>query len=534
MKDARSLLIICWLFFSISIHAQDIEVKKFEPLEKDQTAALSPRKDINGVTCGLVKVLLKEPGAEFEGSVMGDVQFTGKEYLVYLPNGTKRLGIKHPDYLPTTIVFADYGTKKVASATTYELKVKTNKKQAKVDNSKKGMAVFNIKPSNAMLLIDGQIADGSGGAYTLSLPYGTHYYTVKLKDFSITNQQVKIDKNAKNINVDLTEYFAKVSISCPTEDAELSINGEQKGVGRWGGMVIPGKYTIEASKDGCHSQTRQIELKDNDEVTVDFTMLKTITGSLRVDYEPAGADVLLNGKKVGVTPLVLKELPVGSYQLEIWKEYYVKEFATVKIAEDQEWRESGELKLTQFGQLIVNAEAGNGGGIVDSWATSLADYYRYGACEGGRGAHYVCGKDTFQIPLNPIKAIYWYKKIAKEGSSYESNEAKESLGPCYSSVANDAEISFCWAKKAVEDTEDSYKHMFQIWMFHGCPYATLAWHYLYGIGCKQNTDEAKKLMRWACTEKGEYWYPAYIQMIKDMGLDKELMYNPKLGEPEDE
>jgi len=530
----HKLLLVLILLIPVWVYAQDIEVKKFEPLEKDQTAALSPRKDINGVTCGLVKVLLKEPGAEFEGSVMGDVQFTGKEYLVYLPNGTKRLGIKHPDYLPTTIVFADYGTKKVASATTYELKVKANKKQAKVDNSKKGMAVFNIKPSNAMLLIDGQIADGSGGAYTLSLPYGTHYYTVKLKDFSINNQIVQIDKNAKNINVDLTEYFAKVSINCPTEDAELSINGEQKGVGKWGGMVIPGKYTIEASKDGCHSQTRQIELKDNDEVTVDFTMLKTITGSLRVDYEPAGADVLLNGKKVGVTPLVLKELPVGNYQLEIWKEYYVKEFATVKIAEDQEWKESGELKLTQFGQLIVNAEAGNDGGIVDSWATSLADYYRYGACEGGRGAHYVCGKDTFQIPLNPIKAIYWYKKIAKEGSSYESNEAKESLGPCYSSVANDAEISFCWAKKAVEDTEDSYKHMFQIWMFHGCPYATLAWHYLYGIGCKQNTDEAKKLMRWACTEKGEYWYPAYIQMIKDMGLDKELIYNPKLGEPEDE
>ena len=57
------------LFGPICLFAQDIEVKKFEPLEKDQTAALSPRKDINGVTCGLVKVLLKEPGAEFEGSV---------------------------------------------------------------------------------------------------------------------------------------------------------------------------------------------------------------------------------------------------------------------------------------------------------------------------------------------------------------------------------------------------------------------------------------------------------------------------------
>ena len=83
--NKRFLSLLIGTSFAFIVDAQDIEVKKFEPLEKDQTAELSPRKDINGVTCGLVKVLLKEPGAEFEGSVMGDVQFTGKEYLVYLP-----------------------------------------------------------------------------------------------------------------------------------------------------------------------------------------------------------------------------------------------------------------------------------------------------------------------------------------------------------------------------------------------------------------------------------------------------------------
>ena len=39
------------LFVAGVTFAQDIEVKKFEPLEKDQTAALSPRLDINGVIC---------------------------------------------------------------------------------------------------------------------------------------------------------------------------------------------------------------------------------------------------------------------------------------------------------------------------------------------------------------------------------------------------------------------------------------------------------------------------------------------------
>ena len=526
----RNLLIAFLLFRGLTCaFAQDIEVKKFEPMEKDQTAALSPRKDINGSVCGLVKVQLKEAGAEFEGNVMGDVQFTGNEYLVYLPNGTKRLGIKHPDYLPITIVFADYGIKKIVSGTTYELKVKTNKKKAKVDNSKKGMAVFNIKPSNAMLLIDGQIADGSGGAYTLSLPYGTHYYTVKLKDFSINNQSLQIDKKVKNVNVDLTEFFAKVDVFCKTEDADILINNEQKGIGKWGGMMIPGKYTIEVQKDGCHSQSRQIELKDNDTVSVDFTALKTITGSLRVDYEPAGADVLLNGKKVGVTPLVLKELPVGDYQLEIWKEYYVKEFATVKIAEDQEWTESGELKLTQFGELVAN-ETEHKGMI---W--SLADYYRFGACEGGRGAHYTCSKDTFVVSLDPVKAIYWYKKKMKEGSDYESGEAKAALGPCYPSMTSDEELSFCWAKNAVEELQQckdcwDCKYESMLVMYNGCPYAALAWHYFYGIGCEKKIQKAKELIKYACTKEGEYAYPAFIELIKDMGLDSVLRFNPKLTE----
>ena len=67
----KILFTIVSLFVVRVALSQDIEVKKFEPLEKDQTASLSPRKDINGITCGLVKVALKEPGAEFEGCVMG-------------------------------------------------------------------------------------------------------------------------------------------------------------------------------------------------------------------------------------------------------------------------------------------------------------------------------------------------------------------------------------------------------------------------------------------------------------------------------
>ena len=52
--------------FVVMLYPQDIEVKKFEPMAKDQTATLSPKKDINGTVCGMVKVALKELGAKFK------------------------------------------------------------------------------------------------------------------------------------------------------------------------------------------------------------------------------------------------------------------------------------------------------------------------------------------------------------------------------------------------------------------------------------------------------------------------------------
>jgi ABC-type Fe3+ transport system substrate-binding protein len=57
----------------------------------------------------------------------------------------------------------------------------------------------------------------------------------------------------------------------------------------------------------------------------------------------------------------------------------------------------------------------------------------------------------------------------------------------------------------------------------------LAWHYFYGIGCEKNVEEAKKIIKWVCTEKGEYWYPSLIALIKDMDMDRELRYNPNIA-----
>lgn len=535
-------LLLLFLLIPIWAYSQDIEVKRFELLDKDHTAVMSPRKDLNGIMCGLVKVALKEPGAEFEGNVMGDVQFTGKEYLVYLPNGTKRLGIKHPDYLPTTIVFSDYGTKRVASSTTYELKVKTNKKKAKVDNSKKGIAVFNIKPSNAMLMIDDQIADGSGGAYTLSLPYGTHYYTIKLKDFALTNQMVKIDKNAKTIDVDLTEFFAKVDISCKTADAEIIVNGEQKGLGNWNGYILPGKCTIEARKEGCHLLSKTIELMDGEKSTVGFEEMKPITGILRVENDLKNCEVYLNGKKVGTTPWVNRELPIGEYKVEIRKNYYKPFIQTLKINEGQEMLINEELTPTQFGRLNIKAEQGN-----SRAKRAMADLYKYGIdnieenglTKNDEGTAFYVGEDgegddTWLVTISDLKRegvsikkdmskeIYWAKMALNnydedfDTKMWLTNESYH-LMECYltgNGIEQDFTQSFFWAKIAARDNW---------WQSN----AWVAWHYYYGRGVSKDVNSA---LQWL-NKEGNKYNACNGQVLKSAiinnqaeWMDKDILY----------
>lgn len=170
MIKRRICYIILFLFcFGIN-HAQDIEVKKFEANEKDQTAALNPRKDINGVTCGLVKVQINEDGVEFEGNIIGDVANHSSEYWVYLSKGTKRFNLKHPNYIPLTIVFGDYGITKIESNKTYSLVLKANHKK-NTGSNKMGKVLLIVQPSNADLSVDGNnVQNQSDGVYLMELP----------------------------------------------------------------------------------------------------------------------------------------------------------------------------------------------------------------------------------------------------------------------------------------------------------------------------------------------------------------------------
>ena len=202
----RFILSLFLLFASISSTlAQELTVKSFKLASSDLTAQTQPRKDLNNRNCALIKVGLGLQGVQFEGSIVGNVENKTGEYWVYMPQGNRMLKVKHANYAPVMVTFADYGVEKLESNRTYELVVTAS---GGVQAEQKQKLTIRYTPSSATVLVDNKMVKGSNGVAQTTLPVGQHSYivfcngyeseegTVKLKASAPSNIQITLSKEA--------------------------------------------------------------------------------------------------------------------------------------------------------------------------------------------------------------------------------------------------------------------------------------------------------------------------------------------------
>ena len=205
----RILLFIIFFFAAISSAiAQKLTVESFKLASSDLTAQTQPRKDLNNRNCALIKVGLGLQGVQFEGSIMGNVENKTGEYWVYMPQGNRMLKVKHANYAPVMVNFADYGVEKVESNRTYELVVIAS---GGTQSEQQQKLTIRYTPSSATVLVDNKMVKGMNGVAQTTLPVGQHSYivfcdgydseegTVKLKASTPSNLQITLSKDATAI-----------------------------------------------------------------------------------------------------------------------------------------------------------------------------------------------------------------------------------------------------------------------------------------------------------------------------------------------
>ena len=336
------LLFLFFVLHAFEICAQELAVKFFKVSDGDILArtAATCRYDTNDKYCALIKVGIALDGVVFEcsGGVRDVVKKTG-EYWVYLPQNNSKLRILHKDYTPLEVNFYDYGIGKVQSGVTYVLTIVRPHNNNEPFDAGGNFYVLKVEPKNATVSIDDvmQVAS-SDGEYSAMLPYGEHSYKVeaggynsKKGTFTVSNGEMK------PITVNLSSAMMPVNILCKEPGASIYVDKKvvAKGPVSWDGELSKGMHLVEIKKEGFRSYQTTVQIgEDGSEgyfICVDS--LTTIQGSLSVNYKPFGADVSVDGKKIGKSPCVLNGLQIGSYQVEISKEGYTADRKTVTISE---------------------------------------------------------------------------------------------------------------------------------------------------------------------------------------------------------
>lgn len=200
----RYLIVFIVIFFIVSsAFSQELAVKTFRVITSDLSAQTQSRKDLNDKNCALIKVGIGLQNVQFEGNIVGKVVNEVGEYWVYMPQGSRMLKVKHSNYPPIMVTFADYGIEKLESNRTYQLTMNVSGSN---QTAQQQTLTIKYSPNSAMVLVDSKLLKGTNGVVETTLPVGQHSYmvvsdgyeseegTVKLKSTAPSNLQIALSK----------------------------------------------------------------------------------------------------------------------------------------------------------------------------------------------------------------------------------------------------------------------------------------------------------------------------------------------------
>ncbi len=317
--------------------SDDATIDRVEMSPMDVTAMARGRLDLNNEQCALVKVNVLADDVVFQGNVVGDVPRYGGEHWVYMIDGTKELRFQSLKFRTVRVYFPDWGIPHLEGGVTYTVDVSLPAVASAPVSVSAGHSylVLTVNPANAKVYVDGTERGVSDGQVSVFLKNGLHTYRVEAVGFLPQDGEVTIASKKVMRDIRLTSSLASLSLSCPTDGAQLYVNGEAKGMSTWNGELFPGEYLVEARKEGYRTAEKIVKLASQQQLAVSLPELTPVTGSLNINYLPAGATITLDGKPMGSTPDVFDNIMIGAHTVTISHPAYSSVTLPVAVAENQ-------------------------------------------------------------------------------------------------------------------------------------------------------------------------------------------------------
>ncbi|MGM9799925.1 MAG: SUMF1/EgtB/PvdO family nonheme iron enzyme [Muribaculaceae bacterium] len=217
-----------------------------------------------------------------------------------------------------------------------------------IDPENKHIVTVNLAPAYGYLSVPGTGTLSGAKVYVNNeykgmTPYNSEkmasgVYDVKIVKslYASLQRQVTVkDNETTTFSPELSADYADVTFTVEN-GADIYINNEYKGSGTWKGSLGSGNYVVECRKENHKPSTREINITpaQNGQV-ISLTPATPITGSLDISSTPANAEIMIDGKVVGTTPMFITRQIIGTHTVKITKSGYSTHSETVAVAEGQ-------------------------------------------------------------------------------------------------------------------------------------------------------------------------------------------------------
>ena len=296
---------------------------------------------------GKLKLSLSESGIQLviDGRSRGTI--ARKDIIIQLSPGQHEIQIIKDGFetQKTTVAIQS----KVTATRTIDLKSTGEAIEQLVDWS---FLTITSTPDQAMVVIDGieygqtffqdKIAPGK---HSIRLSKPLYYSVVK---------EVEVDPGGmQNLELKLKPNFGSISVTSNPAGARIMLNDRQElqATPYTVNALQSGQYDLTISFPDYRDFTQMVTISDGVESKIDAVLVPAF-GWLTLSSNPTGAQILIDDRDIGVTPITDHRLPSGNYVLTVRTEYY-KEYQLMITIEDGKTLQQDIALLADFGRLSV-------------------------------------------------------------------------------------------------------------------------------------------------------------------------------------
>jgi serine/threonine protein kinase/TPR repeat protein/chaperone required for assembly of F1-ATPase len=200
------------------------------------------------------------------------------------------------------------------------------------------MAALSIRsePAGAELLLDGKPPQAPPNTFT-HVPFGAHHLSATLDDYEPIKQEIQVRRGMvpeMHLQLKPIQEMAALSIRSEPAGAELLLDGKPPQAPPNTFTHVPfGAHQLTATLEDYEPVKQEIQVRKGmtPEIHLQLKPIQEIA-ALSVRTEPAGAELLLDGKPPQVPPNTFTHVPFGTHELTATLDNYetIKQYVEVR------------------------------------------------------------------------------------------------------------------------------------------------------------------------------------------------------------